>query len=127
MATFHSIIPVLRIFDVGKAEEFYNAFLGFKIDWDHRFEDKFPLYRQLSRGGLVLHLSEHHGDCTPGSYIRIMVTGIRDLHRELLAKKNEYMKPGIEKGPSEMLEVSVIDPFGNKLTFCERVVETPST
>ena len=34
----HSTIPILRIFDEVKAKEFYVDFLGFKIDWDHRFE-----------------------------------------------------------------------------------------
>ncbi len=31
-------IPILRIFDEAKAEEFYLDFLGFKLDWEHRFE-----------------------------------------------------------------------------------------
>ena len=30
-------IPVLRIFDEAKAKEFYLGFLGFTMDWDHRF------------------------------------------------------------------------------------------
>ena len=37
-------IPILRIFSVDKAKEFYVDFLGFKIDWEHRFGDNFPLY-----------------------------------------------------------------------------------
>jgi len=31
--------PVLRIFDVEKAKDFYFGFLGFSVDWEHRFED----------------------------------------------------------------------------------------
>jgi hypothetical protein len=27
-------IPVIRMFDVGKAKEFYVDFLGFTVDWD---------------------------------------------------------------------------------------------
>lgn len=38
----------------------------FRVDWEHRFEPGFPLYLQVSRDGLVLHLSEHHGDGSPG-------------------------------------------------------------
>ena len=64
-AAFRRVVPVLRIFDVGKAKEFYAGFLGFTIDWEHRFDDRAPLYMQVSRNGLVLHLSEHHGDGTP--------------------------------------------------------------
>jgi hypothetical protein len=37
------VIPVLRIFDIAKAGEFYLDYLGFHIDWDHRFDDNAPL------------------------------------------------------------------------------------
>ncbi|GJN78769.1 hypothetical protein PLIIFM63780_002278 [Purpureocillium lilacinum] len=63
---FRSVTPILRIFDIVKADEFYVGYLGFNIDWEHRFGDNAPLYRQVSRGGLALHLSEHHGDGSPG-------------------------------------------------------------
>ena len=66
-------IPVLRIFSVEKAKEFYLGFLGFTWDWEHRFADNFPLYAQVSRSGIVLHLSEHHGDACPGSATMIML------------------------------------------------------
>src|SRR5690606_4135647 len=63
---FEHPIPVLRTFDEAKANEFYIDFLGFKRDWDHRFAPGLPLYMQVSRGNLILHLSEHHGDASPG-------------------------------------------------------------
>jgi catechol 2,3-dioxygenase-like lactoylglutathione lyase family enzyme len=31
-------IPILRIFDLEKARDFYVGFLGFRVDWEHRFE-----------------------------------------------------------------------------------------
>jgi hypothetical protein len=68
---FNSVIPILRIFDVSTAEEFYQEFLGFSVDWDHRLDSNAPLYRQISRGDQILHLSEHHGN---GSPARIRVT-----------------------------------------------------
>lgn len=63
---FNSVIPILRIFDIAKTEEFYQEFLGFSVDWDHRFDSNAPLYRQISRGDPIFHLSEHHGDGSPG-------------------------------------------------------------
>ena len=30
---FDLVIPVLRILDIAKADEFYLGFLGFKVDW----------------------------------------------------------------------------------------------
>ena len=32
MTTFRAV-PVLRIFDLDKAKEFYVGYLGFKVDW----------------------------------------------------------------------------------------------
>lgn len=46
---FGKTIPILRIFDAAKAKEFYIDFLGFKVDWQHRFEDGLPLYMQISK------------------------------------------------------------------------------
>ncbi len=43
------ITPILRIFDEAKAREFYVDFLGFSVDWEHRFGDNFPQYMQVSR------------------------------------------------------------------------------
>ena len=36
---FQKTIPILRIFDVEKAKEFYVGFLGFTVDWEHHFEE----------------------------------------------------------------------------------------
>ena len=63
--SFQKTIPLLRIFDVERAKEFYAGFLGFAVDWEHHFEDNAPTYLQVSRAGLVLHPSEHHGDSCP--------------------------------------------------------------
>ena len=63
--TTSQVIPTFRIFDVGKAKDFYVDYLGFTIDWEHRFEDTAPLYMQVSLGSFQLHLSEHYGDGCP--------------------------------------------------------------
>jgi hypothetical protein len=31
--SFNRVVPVLRIFDIAKADEFYQGFLGFTVDW----------------------------------------------------------------------------------------------
>lgn len=116
--SFHTVIPVLRIFDKAKAKEFYIDFLGFSIDWQHRFGDNFPLYMQISRGSLVIQLTEHHGDCSPNAQIRIETSGLNDLQRELEGKEYRYMKPGIETVDGRR-EMTVVDPFANRLVFWE--------
>jgi catechol 2,3-dioxygenase-like lactoylglutathione lyase family enzyme len=116
---FKQVIPILRIFDIAKAKEFYVGFLGFKVDWEHRFSEKAPLYMQVSRGKLVLHLSEHHGDCCPGSTAFVRMTGLRAFHREITSKGYHYLNPGIERAPWQANCMEVIDPFGNRLRFSE--------
>ncbi|MBR2818573.1 MAG: VOC family protein [Reyranella sp.] len=106
------------MFDVAKAHDFYLGFLGFKVDWEHRFGDNFPLYTQVSRQGLRLHLSEHAGDATPGGNMVVYMKGIRAFHRELTDKNYRYMKPGLEDEGTR-LEVEVIDPFNNHMRFME--------
>ena len=110
-------IPIMRSFDEAKAKAFYVDLLGFKIDWEHRFQPDFPLYMQVSRGGLKLHVSEHHGDATPGSTTFIDVRNLDALHAELAARGSHA---GIEPGPNKNMRVlSVWDPFGNRLRFAE--------
>ncbi|MBK4215191.1 VOC family protein [Paracoccus caeni] len=111
-------IPVLRSFDEKKAREFYCDFLGFEVQFEHRFAPDLPLYLEVERAGLKLHLSEHHGDASPGSTVFVWMTGIRDYHAELLGKRYTYNRPGLEKAPwGEEMQVS--DPFGNRVRFCE--------
>jgi hypothetical protein len=121
---FTRVIPILRIFDIAKADEFYQGFPGFSMDWDHRFDTGAPLYREISRDGLILHLSEHHGDGSPGARIRVILRGVEAFHREITAKPYRYMRPGLETTPWGTLETGVIDPFGNLIRFCQPVVPT---
>jgi len=117
---FERVIPILRIFSVEKAREFYVDYLGFSIDWEHRFEPELPLYMQLSRGNLVLHLSEHHGDACPGSTVLVEMTGLDEFHAEITAKNYRYLRPGIQAQPWNARVMGVIDPFGNRIRFSER-------
>jgi uncharacterized glyoxalase superfamily protein PhnB len=118
--TFRAI-PILRIFDLAKAKEFYLDFLGFGIDWEHRFEDGAPAYMQIARGDLVLHLSEHHGDGSPGAMVYVRTTGLVEFHREITAKGYRFMRPGIERTPWRSRLMEVIDPFNNRLRFDEEL------
>ncbi|MGX5733902.1 glyoxalase superfamily protein [Bosea thiooxidans] len=113
-------IPILRIFDEAKAKEFYLGFLGFALEWEHRFAPDLPLYMQVSRSGLTLHLSEHHGDASPGSTVFVWMEGVDAYRTELIGRHYSYSRPGIhEDGPGgRTLEVP--DPFGNRIRFCEK-------
>lgn len=122
-STFLTTIPIMRIFDVVKAKDFYVGFLGFTIDWEHRFDNVAPVYLQISKGDLVLHLSEHHGDCCPGSTVFVWMKGIEDFHASITSRGYGYMRPGIERTFYNSICVEVTDPFGNRIRFNEERAE----
>lgn len=113
------VVPVFRIYSEEKAREFYLGFLGCKVDWEHRFEPDAPVYMQVSRDGLVIHLSEHHGDGTPGSVAYVYMSGVEALHRELNDKNYRHNRPGLNRQDWGMTEVTVVDPFNNRIVFGE--------
>ena len=118
--TFDAPVPIFRIFDYDAARKFYVDWLGFAIDWEHTFEQDCPRYLQVSRDGLRLHLTEHFGDCTPGSRIYVVTDDVDALHKELHDRPNKNMRPGICDTPWGTREVEVVDPFGNRITFAQR-------
>lgn len=111
-------IPIIRSFDEKKAREFYIEFLEFSVDWEHRFEDGAPLYMQISKGDCIIHVSEHHGDCSPGAALRIEIDELHNYHKSLNEKKYKNARPGIMDQPWGR-EMSISDPFGNRVIFCE--------
>lgn len=116
---FEPPVPILRIFDEEKAREFYVGFLDCTVDWEHRFHPRAPLYMQVSRGALVLHLSEHSGDASPGGTAVVYASGVEALQKGLIAKNYRYNRPGLQRQDWGD-ECEVIDPFGNRLRFIER-------
>lgn len=118
---FQNTTPILRIFDEHKAKKFYVDFLGFNVDWEHRFEPGLPLYMQISKGDCTIHLTEHHGDCCPGSAMRIQTDELESFQQELLAKNYQNSRPEVKKMSWGSLDMSIIDPFGNRLTFTNAI------
>jgi catechol 2,3-dioxygenase-like lactoylglutathione lyase family enzyme len=116
---FGRAVPTFRIFSLEKAREFYFDFLGFKMDWEHQFAPDLPVYMQISRGDLIIHLSEHYGDGTPGSTVLVHMNGIEELHRELIGKQYRHARPGLEKREWGVTQVVLTDPFGNRIVFNE--------
>lgn len=116
-------IPILRIFDVTKAKEFYIDWLGFQIEWEHQFEEDTPYYIGIKRDNIEIHLSEHHGDATPGSKVFVVCDEIQKYYDELQSRPYKYYRPGLNKTFYGTLEIAVQDPFGNRLSFNEYTKE----
>ena len=116
---FTESIPVLRSLDERKCRAFYCGFLGFEVDFEHRFAPHMPLYLGLVRGPVKLHLSEHRGDATTGSALFVWMAGIEAYRRELADRGSGFQVPEIADQPWGR-EIGIVDPFGNRLRFCER-------
>jgi len=119
--TLKSAVPILRMFDVSKAREFYLGYLGFTVDFEHRFSENAPLFMGISRGDIVLFLSEHHGDGTPGTHVLIETDGVDAFLAELKAKNYRYMNPGIQVQDWGRRDLVVVDPFDNHINFSEQI------
>ena len=110
--------PIFRSFDETKEREFYLDYLGFEITFEHRFDETAPLYLGIRLGDFQLHLSEHHGDASPGGAVRIESFDLKAFHEELSAKSYRYARPGSPQQQSwGSLELILTDPFHNRLVF----------
>jgi catechol 2,3-dioxygenase-like lactoylglutathione lyase family enzyme len=120
VAAFGPAIPVLRIFDEDMARAFYVDFLGFMVDFEHRVDDTSPIYFGLSCDGCALHLTGHADDAAPGAQIRVGVDDVAGFAELLRARQNARTRL---PAPPDMLwderELTVTDPFGNRLTFVQ--------
>jgi uncharacterized glyoxalase superfamily protein PhnB len=118
MTRFQPAIPILRIYDEQKALEFYRDFLGFAVDWRVGGGET-PVYMQISLGECRLQLSEHFGDGTPGSKLKVRTQDVQAFQRELLAKQYRHARPGVLEQDWEEREMAIDDPFQNVIIFFE--------
>lgn len=96
MATSGTVTPVPRILDEAKAPQFYVNYLGFAVQFKHRFGQN-SRYMRLSRGGAEVHPAEHHGDPTPGSRFRIETSNLPGFSRELDDREYRVSKRAVPK------------------------------
>lgn len=116
-------IPIFRIFDIVKAKEFYIDWLGFTVQFEHQFDPGAPLYIGIKREDIEIHLSEHHGDCTPGSNAFIVCNEVEKYYEELQSRPYKYYNPSLKRTFYNTNTIAVTDPFGNRLTFNEYLSE----
>ena len=105
------VVPVLRVEDAGRAVAWYER-LGFRKEWEHRFEPGFPCFVSVARGEVRLYLSEHEGDARPGTLIHLYVKDIDAVSRE-------FGVPVDEEGLAGR-ECDLEDPDGNRLRVATR-------
>ena len=110
-------VPVLTIASAAEARKFYLDFLDFTADWGWPEDGQRPLYAQISRSEVSLHLNEQRPD-KGTSQIFIRCTGLDALHQTLSRKAHGYALH-LRATPDDRREIQVTDPFGNVLRFSE--------
>ncbi len=117
----HSSIPVIRMLDEKKSKAFYIDYLGYKVDWEHRFNDdsQSPLYMQIHLGASFLHLNGHAEQDAPVCEVRIPVKELEAFHWHLCSKNTEFTTPDIDDPRYEerKTDLNLYDPSGNHLVF----------
>ena len=114
------VVPTLRIGNYARSKAFYVDALGFRIDWEHRFEPHFPVFMQVSRDDMALFLTEHRGDCEFGGLVHFYVDDVDAWYAEFVQQGVAVHEP-----PNESLQglrdMTVLDPDGNKLRILTRL------
>ena len=97
---------MLRVEDAARAVAWYER-LGFRTEWEHRFEPGFPSFVSIARGRVRIYLSEHAGDARPDTLIHLYVTDIDEVSAAFGVRVDEEGLAG--------RECHLTDPDGNRL------------
>jgi uncharacterized glyoxalase superfamily protein PhnB len=114
------VVPTLRITNYEESAEFYLRRLGFNLDWEHRFEENFPVFMQISKFGLSLYLSEHEGDCAPGSLTFLYVSDVDNWYQHCINQGITVARPPADQ-PWGNRDFRITDPDGNQLCIATRI------
>ncbi|MEM6941143.1 MAG: glyoxalase superfamily protein [Pseudomonadota bacterium] len=117
-------VSVLRSFNEQVSKAFYLDFLGFEVIFEHRHDPGLPLYMGIKQGDCEVHLTEHFGDAAPGAAVRIEVPDVQSYAEALNAKNYKHARPGVNSMPWGAMEMVIMDPNGNRLTFFSPTPET---
>lgn len=113
--TLNGIIPTFRVKDARAAERFYCDVLGFQNSWEDDPGDGHPVFIEVVRDKVAIHLTEHEGDGPEGVSIYVMVADARALHGEVTGKGAAATEP--EEMPWGDVVFTVTDADGNVMRF----------
>jgi catechol 2,3-dioxygenase-like lactoylglutathione lyase family enzyme len=113
---YQRVFPQFRMTSWDRTRPFYVDGLGFKVDWEHRYEPGFPVFAQVTRDGLSLFLTEHSGDCEVGGAAYLLVDDVDALFEEFRSR-GIVAAEAPEDTPWGTREMGVKDPDGNGLRF----------
>ncbi len=109
------VVPALRITRSERSQAFYVDQLGFRVEWEHRFDPHFPVFLSIVRDGMRIYLSEHDGDCQAGGLVHFLIPDVDAWYREFRDRG-----VAVSEAPNDDLgfrNMTVTDPDGNQLRF----------
>jgi len=117
-------VPIIKVTNLEAALAFYQARLGFVVDFHYRASPTGPDYACLLLDGQPVHLSTFSGDGVLGTATYFYVDDVDALWRAVLERGFEPPDKDdspVERGPVDqtwgMREFYVRDPDGNALRF----------
>ena len=111
------MVPVFGITSHQEAVSHYVDWLGFNLDWEWREAPGLPVIMAISRDNVAFMLNEHR-DSPAAADVRLQVNNLEELADEWNEKRPGSAVVRIEL-PYEFPELSIADPWGNRLTFHE--------
>ena len=99
------VVPILHVQNAAAAVTWYER-LGFRKEWEHRFEPHLPVFVSILKGTVRIYLSEHQGDARPDTLVYLWVRDVFSIAKDFQAQVNE--QPWAH-------EITLTDPDGNRL------------
>lgn len=115
------VTPVFQITNYPQAVAFYIDWLGFNIDWEDGPAADGGRYLQVSRGSIVLHLTNALHESGTGSRAIAEFTGLLAFHHLLGQKQSAFPMPELQKTTwhDKVMQLELMDPAGNCLVLAE--------
>jgi uncharacterized glyoxalase superfamily protein PhnB len=107
MEPFNSVVPILKVKNVGAAVEYYVTKLGFRKNWGEQG------FASVSRGAATIFLCQG-GQGNFGTWISIFLKDVDALHEEYMRTGALIVEPPMNF-PWEHREMLVTDLDGNRL------------
>ena len=111
-----STISTFKVKDALASEAFYRDLLGFTKTWEDNPGDGSPVFIEVKRDAVAIHLSEHEGDGPERVSIYVNVADATALHGEFAGRQVPIASPP-ESMPWGETVFTIEDPDGNILRF----------
>ena len=113
---FESTISLLRVSDARTSEAFYCDTLGFRKSWEIDLGEGEPVFIEVTRDRVSLHLSEYEGDGPLGIQLYVNVSDAEELHETLVDHDALIVEP-LHHAEWGHMVFAIQDPDGNLLRF----------